>query len=360
MALNSKPYYWRSRKAWYLHVVGANGKRTKVKLADKRTEAFQEYEKYLLAAKNTATSEATDDPLFSKISEAWLNRQEQRLAQGDVSPAWLARSLATIDRFNEAYPNQLVSQMTPAFVQSWLKSPKANYERTELSTLKQCLKWAVREANLIARNPLESLALPGMTRKEGILSAEDQAKVLAVAKHLRPLLEVAWLTGCRPGELRALQWSHLSDDLSQATLQAHKTKKSSGRPRLLIFSEAAREILAKQSTTSDFVFLNSRGKPWTKNAVVLAVKQIRLKTGVQLTAGMYRHTFATSALTNGVPVATVAQLLGHSSTAMVSRVYGHLAEKTDYLKRAAQLAAVSVSPAVDLPQVEKPDESKPA
>jgi integrase len=41
-----------------------------------------------------------------------------------------------------------------------------------------------------------------------------------------------------------------------------------------------------------------------------------------LTSG-YRHTFATDALEQGVPDALVAELLGHASTAMIHRHYGH-------------------------------------
>lgn len=45
-----------------------------------------------------------------------------------------------------------------------------------------------------------------------------------------------------------------------------------------------------------------------------------------LTSG-YRHAFATDALEAGVPDAHVAELLGHTSTAMVYRHYGHLTAK---------------------------------
>ena len=52
----------------------------------------------------------------------------------------------------------------------------------------------------------------------------------------------------------------------------------------------------------------------------------------------YRHTFATEALVNGVGVAQVAELLGHTSTEMVSTHYGHLTEKVAHLREAARKA----------------------
>jgi integrase len=49
----------------------------------------------------------------------------------------------------------------------------------------------------------------------------------------------------------------------------------------------------------------------------------------------YRHTFVTDALENGVGVAQVAELLGHTSTDMVMSHYQHLSEKREHLRLAA-------------------------
>lgn len=52
----------------------------------------------------------------------------------------------------------------------------------------------------------------------------------------------------------------------------------------------------------------------------------------------YRHSFATSALERGVGVAQVAELLGHTSTDMVMRVYGHLDQRVRYMREQAERA----------------------
>ncbi len=58
-----------------------------------------------------------------------------------------------------------------------------------------------------------------------------------------------------------------------------------------------------------------------------------------MTAAAYgsRHTYATSALAKGVPGATVAALLGHSSTAVLHRHYSHLTSQANVLRNAAAL-----------------------
>ena len=81
----------------------------------------------------------------------------------------------------------------------------------------------------------------------------------------------------------------------------------------------------------------SVGKPWTRNAIRCRFRNLRaklphLKGVVSYT---YRHSFVTDALENGVGVAQVAELLGHTSTDMVMQHYQHLREKREHLKQAA-------------------------
>jgi integrase len=47
-----------------------------------------------------------------------------------------------------------------------------------------------------------------------------------------------------------------------------------------------------------------------------------------------RHSFATDALERGVPDAHVAELLGHSGTAMLHKHYSHLGAKAQALREA--------------------------
>jgi site-specific recombinase XerD len=84
-------------------------------------------------------------------------------------------------------------------------------------------------------------------------------------------------------------------------------------------------------------FCNSRGKPWTRNAIRCRFRNLRaklpqLKGVVSYT---YRHSFVTDALENGVGVAQVAELLGHTSTDMVMQHYQHLRETREHLKQVA-------------------------
>jgi site-specific recombinase XerD len=76
---------------------------------------------------------------------------------------------------------------------------------------------------------------------------------------------------------------------------------------------------------------------FTRNGVRCRFRNLRARLphlrGV--IAYAYRHSFATDALTRGVGIAQVADLLGHTSTDVVMRHYQHLRERTDHLRQAA-------------------------
>ena len=100
------------------------------------------------------------------------------------------------------------------------------------------------------------------------------------------------------------------------------------------------------------VFLNTEGEPWTKNAVRLQMTRLREKLGLadDLTAYLARHGFGTRAILNGVNPSVVAELMGHSSLEMVSKVYVHLADQHVHLKQAVE----KISPSTPSPAASGP------
>jgi integrase len=119
-------------------------------------------------------------------------------------------------------------------------------------------------------------------------------------------------------------------------LKEHKTAHK-GKSRTLYLTPEIVALLAKQRERYQFGALlrNRSGKPWTEWSIVKAMKYAREKAGIPhaIAYGM-RHSFATDALANGVPDAQVAELLGHSGTAMLHRHYAHLTARSQVLKSA--------------------------
>src|ERR1039457_274708 len=79
---------------------------------------------------------------------------------------------------------------------------------------------------------------------------------------------------------------------------------------------------------SSYVFVNlfpePRGHAWSYPAVYDLVLRLRAKTGIDFDPHWFRHSTATRMLRDGVPVEVVSKVLGHSSVAVTSAVYGHL------------------------------------
>jgi site-specific recombinase XerD len=100
-------------------------------------------------------------------------------------------------------------------------------------------------------------------------------------------------------------------------------------------SKAILEKLTKKNTDGP-LFLNSQGNPWTKDSVKCRLTRISAKAGFRVIAYGARHSYATEGLKNGVDSIVIAHLMGHKDTAMVAKVYSHLAKNPKYLADQAQ------------------------
>ena len=79
---------------------------------------------------------------------------------------------------------------------------------------------------------------------------------------------------------------------------------------------------------SGYFFINNRGNRYTEQSIRLMLKKYTLKAGIQrkITPHMFRHSFATYLIEEGVDVSCVQQLLGHSSI-KTTQIYIHVAAK---------------------------------
>ena len=117
-----------------------------------------------------------------------------------------------------------------------------------------------------------------------------------------------------------------------------KTSGKTGRPRVIHLNDAATAILSGllAGGAAGPLFRNSRGHPWNEHSINSAVSKIRMRTGLdsRVVAYALRHHWATDALARGVPLATVAEMMGNSPE-MVAKVYSHLSDKKALLLKAA-------------------------
>ncbi len=208
--------------------------------------------------------------------------------------------------------------------------------------------WA-KDEGVLTENPLAGMKRPKPPSRQRAMSEDEFTKLHEnaggpFADYLSALRE----TGARPKELRDLLWTQVEED--KLVLTKHKTSRKVKKARVIILTEAMRAMIQRlRGNGHTHVFLNTEGQPWTMNAVRLQMTRLRERLGLakDLCAYLCRHGFGTRAILNGVNPLVVAELMGHNSLEMVSKVYVHLADEHAHLKQAVEKVTPSSTLATD-------------
>jgi integrase len=227
----------------------------------------------------------------------------------------------------------------------WGKTTKFN----TITAIKRAWRWAHDEGH-ISLNGIVTMKRPRPERRVEIMDEHEVSVFLKNAKPaFREILNFIHWTGCRPGEASMIERRHVS--LPRAEIRFRigedKTSGKTDKPRVIHLSDDALALITRlyMATPSGPLFRNSHGNPWTDHAMANAVSKIRLRTGLDGRAVVYslRHQWATDALARGVPLATVAEMMGNSPE-IVARVYSHLSDKKALLMAAANAVRPRSSP----------------
>lgn len=194
----------------------------------------------------------------------------------------------------------------------------------EMATLKhaltQAVRWnLVRESVRKALTGVEKLREPsGRTR---YLERDEATRLIEHCRGtLRPLVTVALHTGMRKSELLGLTWDAVN--LKRNRISLRQTKNGEGRH--IPINATVRRALTGLRTRLDvpLVFHGPDGR--CLSDFRRAFEAACGKAGItDLHFHDLRHTFASWLTMDGVPLKTVADLLGHKSLTMTMR-YAHL------------------------------------
>jgi integrase len=153
---------------------------------------------------------------------------------------------------------------------------------------------------------------------------------------IRDALAALHGTGCRPAELCKVEARHFDASAGAWLLHEHKTE-GSGKMRVILLPPGVVGLckaLAERHPAGP-LFRDTKGKPLTPDRLRNWLFKTRRRLGLRrVIAYGYRHGLATDALAAGVPDAQVAELLGHSGTAMLHKHYSHLVAKARVLRGA--------------------------
>jgi integrase len=153
------------------------------------------------------------------------------------------------------------------------------------------------------------------------LSIDEARRLInACDPDFRPLVQAALQTGARYGELCALTVADFNPDVGAVAIRRSK----SGKARHIALTDEGRaffERLTAARNGSEPMF-GQWGPSHQLRPIAEAVSRAKIEPGISFHG--LRHTWASHAVMNGVPLLVVAKNLGHADTRMVERTYAHL------------------------------------
>lgn len=178
---------------------------------------------------------------------------------------------------------------------------------------------------VIPRNEIEQL-LNYMYAQTGGNEKELKFRLRDIA-----LTETFFATGARVYEISNIKADNV--DLNTGLI---KIMGKGGRERYVqIATPEIQDILKKYYAQNEnaikkngYFFINSRGGRYTEQSVRLMLKKYTRLAGIErnITPHMFRHSFATYLIEEGVDVSCVQQILGHSSI-KTTQIYIHIAAR---------------------------------
>ena len=304
-----------------------------------------------------------------------------------------------LQRFADRFPDLTIGQLRPYHVQQWVDSypdHTPTTTRNYMRCIKRCVRWA-KSLGYVDSNPIEHLSMPAGLPREVYINPQQFAELLSLTPDecFIDLITTTYETGCRPQESLRIEIRHI-DLKNQRWVMPRSEAKGKEAPRVVYLSDKAVEIMRRliADRTNGYLFLNSRGKPWTTSAVNCAFQRIQHRLGMaemkrheiivsadkiaefiptlskthrvgkkvvpktdaelrheakrkltyrlaQESAPKYslyalRHSWATNALQRGVDALTVAILMGHKDPSQLAKVYQHLSHNPKHLLEQAK------------------------
>ncbi len=287
-------------------------------------------------------------PLFRDfVMEDWLPARRGHCSQG-----WGERVDRMIrTRLLPAFGALRLDRIGRPHVERWFdamsrKTPGA--ANIALVVLRQIVS-AAKVAGHVGTDPVAGVRPNPGRKMTRFLSAEEITRLHRTLDRLveeRPsrlpqadVVRLLLLTGCRKSEILTLRWSEVDSDMLR--LAEAKTG-----PRTVWLSEAAQAIIARRPRMgSAFVFPSPRdpARPQSRNLGLW--QRARREAGIEdVRLHDLRHTVASQAVARGVPLPTVARMLGHTQPVMTLR-YAHVGDREveDAAERIGEVIATAMT-----------------
>ena len=258
--------------------------------------------------------------------------------------------------------NVLLQSLTAMQVQRYIalkleEGLSANTIRKHHVLLNTAINLAVRQ-EMLEKNVVQAVEPPPKVEPHHLFYSPEQLQhlfVLSQGRPLEPVVKLAGYLGMRRSEICGLKWD--SVDLEEGVLYiceartaangvaVNKGPKSSSSMRRLSFGgipdlaelleQMHRAYLARQRCLGEtynpqgFVLTTSSGRPYAPDYLSGCFTRFVHRNGLpDCTLHGLRHSFASIANSQKVPMFSICKALGHSSTNITSQIYMHLFDDT--------------------------------
>lgn len=255
-------------------------------------------------------------PTVADAVDFWV---QAKLRSGPIG----ATSVHFAERFRNKMGDRKVMELTGADLMAYVdRGQGAPAQRREINTVKSIVNYyrkiAAHDQPIYVDRPRDN---PG--RMRWLTEQERDQFIEAVPDEMRPLVVALFYTGARKGELVNLKPENVVYGDRLLRLRTIKGKRAEERWRTVPIHDRLWPYV-EGTENERLVFAGPDGKPWDSGAFRDGWWQTVVGLGwSDLKPHDARHTFASLLVKQGVGLRTVADLLGHSTMAMVMR-YTHV------------------------------------
>ena len=227
------------------------------------------------------------------------------------------------------------------------KNYKQKTVKRKIASIKAYYNY-LEETEIIAENPFhkikvrfkENVTLPRIIPREEIeqllnymYKCLNESTALSRKYMLRDVavIEVFFATGARVYEISNIRKDSINLNTGLIRLMGKGRKERNVQISSTSILEMLKKYYAENESAikkSGYFFVNNRENRYTEQSIRLMLKKYTRQAGIErnITPHMFRHSFATYLIEEGVDVSCVQQILGHSSI-KTTQIYIHIAAK---------------------------------
>ena len=351
-------------RSWVLLRDAAAGSR-RVSLGPVETMGIAEARRACVARQAAHAPDGEAPACAAPLLREFVRGEWKEAHFGRYKPSTQKRVRSMLDgRILPAFGSMPLDRITRARVRRWFDA----YSRAApgsanhvLDRLRQIMNFAIALGHIDA-NPTHGIKRnrrPALTRflsREEIRrlhrfldsqTREGDRQTREGDRQQADIIRLLLLTGCRRGEIVQLRWAEIQHDALM--LKDGKT----GARKVPLNSQGRCILERRPRGESEFVFPSPFDPSRPRSPELRLWHRARREAGIEdVRLHDLRHTVASHAVMNGVPVPVVSRLLGHSNVSMTLR-YAHLGDRD--IEDAAERVGQAVAAIMDVREAGSPD-----